>query len=98
MSKTLVQCLALGFLLLLLFMYPTLRLQIDRFRVPETTLEGSDRGSYRDYWGNPEMYDRATGYKCACYKKNRFYRENQCWEFYDRGGKGLGFSPKKPCY
>lgn len=89
--------LAFLYLVFILSVYP----HIERFmrgEPPETTLAGSDRGSYRDYWGAPEIYDEQTDYKCACYKKNRFYREGKCCEFYKRGGTGLGFNGKKPCF
>lgn len=98
-SDALVLLMFLAFLYIILVtsVYP----YIERFirdEPPESTLEGSDRGSYRDYLNFPELYDQQTGYRCACYKKNRFYRDGKCWEFYRRGGKGLGFNGLKPCY
>ena len=58
-------------------------------RVSPSTLLGSDRGTYRDYWGAPDLYDAMTGYKCACHEKNKILREGRCWEPYDRDGVGL---------
>lgn len=94
-----------GWLLLLAFVYFTyitlIHRHIENFirpPPPETTLPGSDRGSYRDYWGFPELYDSETLQKCSCYPRHRFYKEGKCWEFYGRGGRGLGFNPYPPCY
>lgn len=58
-------------------------------RVSPSTLLGSDRGTYRDYWGAPDLYDALTGYKCACHAKNKILRNDRCWEPYDRAGVGL---------
>lgn len=88
--------LAFMYLVFVTTMYPHIE-NFMRSSPPETKLAGSDRGSYRDYWDFPELYDQQTGYACACHKKNRFYREGRCWEFYERGGKGLGFNPMKAC-
>jgi hypothetical protein len=95
----LLQCILLGvfalIILLVLVPNPICDSVIEKFiehrNVPPTTLLGSDRGSYRDYWGAPELYDAMTGYKCACHQKNKIFRDNKCWEIYDRGldNKGL---------
>ena len=57
--------------------------------VSPSELLGSDRGTYRGYWGAPKLYDQMTGYKCACHAKNKILREGKCYKEYDRGGIGL---------
>lgn len=58
-------------------------------RVAPNDLPGSDRSSYRGYWGAPDLYDAMTGYKCACHEKNKILREGKCWQPFDRAGVGL---------
>lgn len=90
----------LMFIILLIIAPPAVRVISEKFdeirsnrkehrRVSPSDLLGSDRGTYRDYWGAPDLYDAMTGYKCACHEKNKILRNDRCYEIYDRGGIGL---------
>lgn len=69
-----------------------------RRRFPTTSLLGSDRGSIRGYWGAPGLYDALTLDKCSCHPKHKIYRDDKCWDQYDRGAQGLEGHSLPPCY